>query len=164
MATKNKNKIFTYIIAVVIGVAAFLAAFFLIKPPISEQTAIYRYTDDNGTIIEMTYFAKGDRVYKQTSNNIVPYSALGVSSAEEAKELFEEALAEGKNIKGYSDEVEYGDDAIIETVTIDYDTVDINEVKNLQGAYFSDGDVKNGVSFEKSIKRLEENGFKKVEK
>ena len=39
-----------------------------------------------------------------------------------------------RNIKGYSDEVEYGDDAVIETVIIDYDEVNIDEVKNLQGA------------------------------
>ena len=166
MATKNKkknNNILKYIPAVIVGIIAFLVVFFLVQPPEKEQTATYRYTDNNGTTIEMTYYAKGDRVYKQTANNIIPYSALGVKSAEEAKEVLEDVMARNQGVKGYTDEIEYKKDVIIETVTVDYNVANIDDIKNLQGAFFNDGDTKNGISFKKSIELLEKNGFSKVE-
>lgn len=164
MATKNKNNVLKYILAAVLGVAAFLVVFFLVKNPGQEQVVTYEYRDDNGTVISMTYYARGDRVYKQTTKNIVPFSALGVDSLDEAKELAESLIAEGQNIEGYSDKVEYEDDTIIETVEVNYDVVDMDILMGLQGAYFGDGDAKNGVSLKKSIEWLEESGFVEVEK
>ena len=164
-AKDNKNNILKYVLSAVVGVAAFLIVFFLVKNPATQgQVVTYEYKDDSGMTMSVTYYAKADRVYKQTTRNTIPYKALGVSSKEEAKEMLDDIIAESRDVKGYTDELEYKDDMVIETVTVDYDVADIVEIKKLTGAYFDDGDTSKGVSLEKSIKLLEESGFTKVEK
>lgn len=126
------------------------------------DTVVAYERNESGAVIRLTYYAKGDKVYKQTARNVIPYEALGVNSKEEAKELLEEIMDSTREIKGYEDVFEYQDDAVIETVSIDYNVVNLDEVKDLIGAYF-EGDVENGISLSKSAKWLEEAGFSKVE-
>ncbi|MDO4742135.1 MAG: YehR family protein [Candidatus Saccharibacteria bacterium] len=129
-----------------------------------EQVVTYERTED-GITMSLTYYAKGDRVYKQTANNIIPYSVLGIETATEAESIlsayFSSELEKSQGIVGYSDEIEYTDDAVIETVVVDYDIVNLDEVKDLMGAYFS-GDIDsemNNVSLKRSGEYLESQGF-----
>ena len=157
---KSRKNITAAIIGAVVAVVAGIILIFVAQAN-KEQIVTYEY-EENGVTLSLTFYAKGDRVYKQTTRNIVPYSSLGVKTEAEAREIVDDMLGSSKNINGYSDTVEYEKDHIIETVVVDYDVVSIDEVKDLVGAYF-DGDASNGVSLSKTAKLLEESGFKKVE-
>ena len=158
---KSNKKLIGIICGIVAGVVALALILFFTLTGNQDQVVTYKLKQ-YGAEISLTYYAKGDRVYKQTAKNIIPYSVYGVETAEEAEELIGDLLAEANNIEGYTDEVEYTKDSVIETVTIDYEVVDINKIKDLQGAYLSEGDIQGGVSLSESIKFLEKNGFEKV--
>ena len=68
-----------------------------------EQKVSYE-KEENGIKIVLTYYAKGDKVTKQTSENTIPYSALGVKSADEAKERLKDVLKSYNDVKGVKDE------------------------------------------------------------
>lgn len=116
----------------------------------------------DGMEMSLTYYAKGDKVYKQTAENVIPYSAIGVTTKEEAQAILDPVSQEYQGIAGLTESLEYGDDAVVETLSIDFETVDIDAVKDLEGMFF-DEDSKNGISLKKSGEALEASGFTKVE-
>lgn len=166
---KSNNKTMKIIVAAIAGVAAFVVALVLAlnrNPGGNEQVVTYEKVED-GITISLTYYAKGDLVYRQTAKNTVPYSALGVGTKEEARAILdpamEEVLEDALNIDGYEDTIEYYDDKAIETVSIDFNVIDKNKLQDITGAYF-EGDAENGWSLTQSIEWLEESGFTRVEK
>ena len=164
MTKKKSNNILKIVGGVIAGVIVFVVALVLFLNRSStgnEQVVTYEKSSD-GITISLTYYAKGDRVYKQTAKNIIPYSALGVETEEKAREILDAQMASVPQITGYDDTLDYEDDKVIETVSIDYDVVDIEQVKDVAGTYF-DGDLENGISLSKSTKWLEESGFTKVD-
>ena len=162
---KNNKKTAGIIVAVVAGVVALaVALFFILKGGISAGEQVVTYKGNvSGMETTLTYWAKGDRVYKQTSKSVIPYSILGVDSAEAAKELVGPALEKAQGLEGYTDEVEYTDDAIIETVSVDFEVVDIDKLSELNVWLMKEGDVSAGISLSKSAEYLEQNGFTKVD-
>ena len=58
--------------------------------------------------------------------------------------------------------MDYQDDQVVESLTIDYEKADPNEVSGLSGS-MSDGDLSNGISLKKSVEMLEEQGYEIVE-
>ncbi|MHC5251447.1 YehR family lipoprotein [Listeria kieliensis] len=118
--------------------------------------------EQSGATMEVTYTYKGDKVLKQTSKNKIPYSAMGVTTKEQAKEKLQATVDQYKGVKGLKETITYGDDAVSETVAIDYEKVDMDKVSGISGM-MTDGDTKNGISMEKSEKMLKEKGFKEKE-
>ncbi|MGO2940507.1 MAG: YehR family lipoprotein [Pseudolactococcus laudensis] len=142
-------------VIVIIGVFVLTACSMSAK----EQKVSYE-KEEKGVKIVLTYYAKGDKVTKQTSENIIPYSAMGVKSAEEPKERLKDVLKSYNDIKGVKDELTYGEDAITEKVEIDYTVVDMKKAKELVGASTDGGDISKGISLKNSIKLLEDQGYK----
>ncbi|MBQ6144949.1 MAG: DUF1307 domain-containing protein [Lactococcus sp.] len=142
-------------VIVIIGVFVLTACSMSAK----EQKVSYE-KEEKGVKIVLTYYAKGDKVTKQTSENIIPYSAMGVKSEEEAKELLKDVLKSYKDIKGVKDELTYGEDAVTEKVEIDYTVVDMKKAKELVGVSTDGGDISKGISLKNSIKLLEDQGYK----
>ena len=165
---KSNNNTIKIVAAAVAGIVAFVVALVLVlnRGSGNEQVVTYEKTED-GITMSLTYYAKGDSVYKQTAKNTIPYSVLGVNTKEEAQAILgsamEEVLKDALSIDGYEDTVEYYDDKAIETVLIDFNVIDKDKLNDIVGAYF-DGDTEQGWSLEKSTKWLEESGFNKVEK
>lgn len=125
-----------------------------------EQTAVYEGTF-NGVEMRLTYYAKGDRVYKQTAENVIPYSALGVTSEEEARVILDPASAQYQGIEGLEETLEYGGDSVRETLSVDFEKVNFDEIQGIPGIDL-EGDTSQGVSLKRSGKSLEESGFVKV--
>ena len=121
-----------------------------------EQKVSYE-KEENGIKIVLTYYAKGDKVTKQTSENTIPYSALGVKSADEAKERLKDVLKSYNDVKGVKDELTYGEDAVTEKVEINYTVVDMKKAKKLVGVSTDGGDISKGVSLKNSIKGTSNN-------
>ncbi len=128
----------------------------------AEEKTVTLQMEQEGVIMELTYKAEGDKVIEQSANNVLPYEALGVTTPEEAEEIMTEFIAGYDDTEGVTHNIDYQDDELIETLTIDYETVDLNEVNKLSGASF-EGDLDKGVSLKKSIEVLEEQGYKVVE-
>lgn len=119
--------------------------------------------ENNGIVTTMVYTTEGDKVTKQSTENLIQYDLAGIESKEQAQELFDPLIGEFQGIEGITHQMEYEEDKAVETMEIDYETVDFDEIENLPGMSFSDDPKDNGVSMEKSLEILESQGFKEVE-
>ena len=127
---------------------------------VAKEQKVRLEKEENGVKIILTYYAKGDKVMKQTFENIIPYSEIGVKTADEAKEQLEEVAKSYNDVKGVKDELTYGEDAVTEKVEINYTVVDMKKAKKLVGVSTDGGDISKGVSLKNSIKLLKDQGYK----
>lgn len=118
--------------------------------------------EEGGLKTTMVYTHSGDKVTKQATENIVPYEAIGIASKEEAQELFDPIIAEFQDVDGLTHQMEYEDTRAVETLTIDYEAADVEQLEGLPGMEFSD-DPNDGISMEKSAELLESQGYTEVE-
>ncbi|TLG77285.1 YehR family lipoprotein [Culicoidibacter larvae] len=125
-----------------------------------EETTTY-VAESNGVTMELTYYHTGDNVTKQTANNKIPYTSIGVTNAEDAKAILDPVAVQYQNVAGIKHSVEYTDTEVIETLEIDYATLDYDKAKTIPGITM-DENAKNGVSLEKSEKLLLSQGYTKV--
>ncbi|MEI3606356.1 YehR family protein [Pseudogracilibacillus sp. SE30717A] len=128
----------------------------------SKENIVTLQTEQDGVISELTYKANGDKVTEQTAKNVLPYESIGVTTSEEAKEVLDDLIVGYDDTEGVTHNMDYQDDKVIETLTIDYETADLNEVNKLSGASF-EGDVDKGISLKKSVEMLQEQGYEVVE-
>lgn len=111
----------------------------------------------------ITYFHDGDKVKKQTAENIVPYEVIGVTEKEDAQAIFDPEAEKFQDVDGIKHEIEYTDTEAIEKLEVDYADLDFDKANDLPGMTF-DGDAKeNGVSLEKSSEMLKNQGFTEKE-
>jgi len=127
----------------------------------SESTRTFELEQD-GIKTTMVYTTKGDKVTDQTTENIIQYDLAGIPSKEEAQELFAPLVEQFQNIDGVTHKLKYEDSKAIETLAIDYEVANYEDIKNLPGMSFSEDPKKNGVSMKKSIEILESQGFTEV--
>ncbi len=116
-----------------------------------------------GITTTITYYHEDDKVVKQTAENVVPYANLGISSEEEAKEIFDPEAEKFQGIDGIKQKITYSDSEAVETLEVDYENLDFDKASELPGMMF-DGDAKeNGVSMGKSADMLLEQRFEEKE-
>lgn len=145
-----------------IGFITFVVlAVFLTACSESETTRTFEAEQD-GIVTTLEYTAKGDKVIKQTTENVIQYDLAGIESKEQAKELFEPMTEQFQNIDGITHKLEYEDSKAIESLVIDYEAVDFDEIKDLPGMSFSEDPKENDISMEKSAEMIESQGFKEV--
>ena len=125
-----------------------------------EQSKSFQWSGQ-GTEMTLTYYYKDDKVLRQTANNKFDYAAVGVKSKEEAKSILGPISQKYQNIKGITEKVDYQDTYALETLNVDYSTVNFADLNALQGAEFT-GEVKDGISMKKSEALLKARGFKDV--
>lgn len=118
--------------------------------------------EEMGIVTTMTYTYQGDKVLKQKAENIIPYASLGVTSQEEAEEILDPQVEELQGIDGVSEEVEYKEGEALETLEIDYENLDHDKIEKIPGLNIS-GNIKNGISMEKSAEALLNQGYEEVE-
>lgn len=126
------------------------------------ENVVTLQAEENGMTMLVTYKADGDNVVEQTANNEIPYESLGVTTKEEAEELLAETVAAYQGVEGVTHNIDYEDDKVIESLTVNYEKADPAEISELSGSTF-EGDVSQGISFQKSVKMLQEAGFVIVE-
>ncbi|GAB2535526.1 YehR family lipoprotein [Gracilibacillus alcaliphilus] len=117
--------------------------------------------DQNGVYSKLTYYADGDKVTKQTAENEIPYTALQVSNKEEAEAALQEMVAAYAEAEGIEHSIEYHDDHATESLTVDYDQADPEEMAQLTGSIV-DGDTSQGISLQRSVEMLEQSGYEVV--
>ena len=127
----------------------------------SESTRTFELEQD-GIVTKMVYTTKGDKVTKQTTENIIQYDLAGIPSKVEAQELFAPLVKQFQDIDGVTHDLEYEDSKAIETLAIDYGVANYDDIKRLPGMEFSEDPKDKGVSMKKSIEILESQGFKEV--
>ena len=59
-------------------------------------------------------------------------------------------------------QIDYLDDRLVQSLTINHDAVDIDEMSELAGS-FADGDASKGVSLKLMVEMFEEMGYKIVD-
>ncbi len=118
--------------------------------------------EEMGIVTTMTYTYQGDEVLKQKAENIFPYASLGVSSQEEAEEILDPQVEELQGIDGVTEEIEYKEDEALEVLEIDYENLDPEKIEKIPGLNIS-GNIKNGISMEKSAEALLSQGYEEVE-
>ncbi|MDO1605012.1 DUF1307 domain-containing protein [Lactobacillus sp. YT155] len=119
------------------------------------------YTNEQNNVkVELTYYAHGDDVFKQTAQNTIDYSSLDDSTIDAFKTQLDAASKKYQGIKGLKEKITYDDKkkTAKETLTIDYEKVDKSKLKGIPGML---GDFESGkkVSLKKSEKLLKKAGF-----
>ncbi|HAA6520170.1 TPA: YehR family lipoprotein [Listeria monocytogenes] len=112
----------------------------------------------NGVESKLVYTYKGDKVTKQTAENTMSYTALSVSSKEDAEKLLKETSDKFQNIDGLKEKIEYKDDKAIETIEVDYTKIASEDMNKIPG--MASGDASKGISMKESAKLLESQGYK----
>ena len=142
-----------------------LIMFALVACQSDKETTTTLIYDEFGLTNEIVLIAEGDKVIEQTSKTETTYEALGVSTAEEAEEMIAEFLVGYDSTEGVKHQIDYLDDCLVESVTVNYDAVDIDEMSELAGSAgsFADGDASKGVSLKLTVEMMEEMGFKIVD-
>lgn len=121
------------------------------------------YIEEEGIQSTLVYTYRGDEVLKQSTENIVQYETFGIETKEDAEEFFSLFVNhELENIHGITYSIDYQENQLTEKITIDYEEVDIGEIKDLPEMNFQ-GNVENGISMKASAKLLLEEGFKEIE-
>lgn len=146
------------------GAMALLAAAMLLAACGGEEESTRTFELENdGVVTTMVYTTEGDKVTKQSTENLIQYDVAGLESKEQAQEVFDPLIEQFQGIEGITHNMEYDEEKAVETLEIDYEAVDFDEIENLPGMSFSDDPKDNGVSMEKSLEILESQGFKEVE-
>lgn len=127
----------------------------------SEETRKFQL-EDTGVTVTIIYTYKGDKATKQSAENLISYEALGLTSKEEAKEIFDPLIEQFQGIDGVTHKMEYTDTSATEYLTVDFTETDFEEIQDLPGMDI-DADAANGVSMEKSAEELKEQGFKEID-
>ncbi|EAD0587954.1 DUF1307 domain-containing protein [Listeria monocytogenes] len=122
-----------------------------------EETRTFTLSQ-NGVESKLVYTYKGDKVTKQTAENTMSYTALSVSSKEDAEKLLKETSDKFQNIDGLKEKIEYKDDEAIETIEVDYTKIASEDMNKIPG--MASGDASKGISMKESAKLLESQGYK----
>ncbi|EAC5198328.1 DUF1307 domain-containing protein [Listeria monocytogenes] len=122
-----------------------------------EETRTFTLSQ-NGVESKLVYTYKGDKVTKQTAENTMSYTALSVSSKEDAEKLLKETSDKFQNIDGLKERIEYKDDKAIETIEVDYTKIASEDMNKIPG--MASGDASKGISMKESAKLLESQGYK----
>ncbi|EAC4664530.1 DUF1307 domain-containing protein [Listeria monocytogenes] len=122
-----------------------------------EETRTFALSQ-NGVESKLVYTYKGDKVTKQTAENTMSYTALSVSSKEDAEKLLKETSDKFQNIDGLKEKIEYKDDKAIETIEVDYTKIASEDMNKIPG--MASGDASKGISMKESAKLLESQGYK----
>lgn len=146
-----------------LGLGLFFAAALVACSNEKEETAVYQL-EQPGVSMTMTIVGQDDKVIKQITSSTIEYSAIGVETAEEAKQILATLTnnTDYASIKGVDYDMQYGENSAKESITVDMLKADLKELAALPGSAF-DGDPTNGISFKATGTLLESSGFKKVD-
>lgn len=135
----------------------FIGVFFLASCGSKIETKTFVGSPQDGIDSTLTYTYQGDKVLTQTAKNIVSYEKLGITK-EEAKTALEPVSKQYEDIKGLDYKLTYEDKQAIEKLTINYEKLDYDKAKKVDGIQI-DGDSSKGISMKKSQELVESEGY-----
>lgn len=126
-----------------------------------EQTATY-LIDEEEIKTEVTLKAKGDEVYQQVAVSRLTYDNLAVLDEKEARKKMTERSSLYSGVAGIKYDVSYSNDVVVETVTINYQDVEWDQLAEVEGFFISSAEIRNGISFKGTTESLESSGAQKI--
>lgn len=143
-----------------IGFLAVIGVLFFASCSSGAKEEIKTFTmDQNGVSMELVFTYEGDKVKTQTANNVMPYSAIGVTTKEEAQTVLDPIAEQYQQVKGLDYSLDYTDSEATESLKINYDELDYDSAKQLPGVSF-EGNTENGISMERTEEMLLDQGYK----
>ena len=143
--------------------------FLLVACGQKEGVTYYQKIDQSKQFdIRLTYYHKGDKVTKQTTENFISYQSLGIDETQEEKKNDAKAKIEAlskqyQTVKGVKESVSFDEKGIKENIEIDYEKADLEELASLPGIMISNEKNAKRISMKVSGEMLEKSGFTKVE-
>lgn len=119
--------------------------------------------DEGGIETTITMKAVDGIVTEQTTTNVFDYAALGVGSADQAKEALDEIIITVEEMDGFEQHTEYGETQATQVTRVDFEVFDLREAENLPGAMTSGVSEDAVVSYADNRRMLLELGFMEVE-
>ena len=119
-----------------------------------ETTTICAFTQENVKVVN-TIIAQEDKVIKQTLENEIHYKNLELTK-EDVVELANEYV-ESYDLEGLNYSFEVNDEHLLETIIIDYSTVNIQELMNI--GLIESVDNAKYISLKETLTTLKDTGF-----
>src|SRR5690625_182638 len=119
--------------------------------------------DEGGIETTITMKAVDGIVTEQTTTNVFDYAALGVGSADQAKEALDEIIITVEEMDGFEQHTEYGEKKATQVTRVEFEVFDLREAENLPGAMTSGVSEDAVVSYADNRRMLLELGFMEVE-
>lgn len=146
-------------------------------PDTEESTTTSSSSDEEGVVtadfqriipgeidVRNHFEEKDDRVLLMKTVTTIKYSALKVADAEGAKQQMEkQGASEWDGIKGIDHQIDYQEDRLVETTTVDLTVVDLEKYGSLLNLQSTSGDTPNYVSYVQTVREQEAIGLTKVE-
>ena len=95
----------------------------------SSSTKTFSY-EEEGLTSEMTFTYNGDTVENEVSTTTLEYEALGLRSQEDAESALADFALDLEGVEGVTYNFEYGETEAVETLEIDYNTVELSELRS----------------------------------
>ena len=119
-----------------------------------ETTTVCAFTQENVKIVN-TIVAQEDKVIKQTLENEIHYKNLELTK-EDVVELANEYV-ESYDLEGLNYSFEVNEEHLLETITVDYSIVDIQELMNI--GFIESVDDAKYISLKETLTTLKDTGF-----
>ena len=138
-----------------------LALLIILTACSSTQQKVVFEKDSEGAKTTITYHADGDVVYRQEVVNVIDSNYLSVTP-DDVKSQLEETQNAYNNIKGTTYDYNMDEDGIItEKISVDFKDLDTEAYQKLNSGNI-DGDLSKGVSLQKSVEYVKQQGFVEV--
>ncbi|MDO4604357.1 MAG: DUF1307 domain-containing protein [Helcococcus sp.] len=127
----------------------------------STQQKVVLEKDSEGAKTTITYHADGDVVYRQEVVYVIDSNYLSVTP-DDVKSRLEETQNVYNNIKGTTYEYNMDEDGIVtEQISVDFKDLDVEAYQKLNSGNI-DGDISKGVSLQRSVEYVKQQGFVEV--
>lgn len=124
---------------------------------VKTESKTFVKTIEPGIVSELEYFYQGDKVVKQTTFTIISYEEANITE-EAFKQAVEPLAKQYEGVTGLTHKIEYLSDKAIESLAVDYATIDIQQASKIPGFSITDPNAKE-VSMKASEEMLKKEGF-----
>src|SRR5699024_3701171 len=124
----------------------------------AERKTFTMVKENTKTEIEDTYHDTKEQGAARQMQRELTDDSPEFAEAEEARAELEASLDECNDTKGVTHELDFKDESVVETTTIDFNTLDFDDADKIPGFSF-DGDPTDGISMEETTKSLKATGF-----
>ncbi|MFN8650251.1 DUF1307 domain-containing protein [Streptococcus sp.] len=147
----------------VLGLLALVGVGVLIACTTSTKTADYQRLVEGQMDIRNHFEYRGDKITLMETTTTIIYSAYGLTGPEDAeKQMLAQGSASWDGVEGITHEVDYQEDRLIETTSIDMSKVDLATLNELLPIETDDGKIPEYVSYKLTKDNFLNQGYTEV--
>ena len=148
---------------IVLGLLALVGAGVLMACTPSTQTADFQSFVEGQMDIRNHFEYQGDKITLMETTTTLIYSAYGLDGPEAAEEqMLAQGSANWDGVEGITHEVDYQEDRLIETTSIDMKKVDLATLNELLPIEIEDGKIPEYVSYSMTKENFQDQGYTEV--